>query len=125
MADSTNLTMRDRVALLRLPSQADASGSASQLSWLPWMLTLLLAFSTVSLFVRSLSLKPASSTPTPEIASTQPGAASATNLSPKSTTAVVAPGAVALESKGYIIPAHQIQVSPVEVAGRIVELNIE
>jgi multidrug resistance efflux pump len=33
-------------------------------------------------------------------------------------------GSIALESKGYIIPAHQILVSP-EVSGRIMKLNVE
>lgn len=33
------------------------------------------------------------------------------------------PGTIALESKGYIIPAHQILVSP-KVAGTVIELNI-
>jgi len=32
---------------------------------------------------------------------------------------------VVLESKGYIIPAHQIQVSPIEVGGRVIELFVE
>ncbi|QDU26018.1 Macrolide export protein MacA [Anatilimnocola aggregata] len=34
------------------------------------------------------------------------------------------PGTTALESQGYIIPAHQILVSP-QVSGRIIELHIE
>ena len=36
----------------------------------------------------------------------------------------VAPGHVALTLKGYLIPARQIAVSPIDVAGRVVELNI-
>ena len=49
---------------------------------------------------------------------------------PPSTTAqtpglpAVAPGEVVLESKGYIIPAHQILVSP-KVSGMILTLNVE
>lgn len=39
-------------------------------------------------------------------------------------TAVSRQGTTALESQGYIIPAHQILVSP-QVSGRIVELHIE
>ncbi len=119
MIEPTNLTMRDRVAMLRLPEQADAVQTGGRVGWLPWTLTLLLAFSTASLFVRSQRPQPvtvaAPSTATPsDVAAVK----SAPNT-------VIAPGAVALESKGYIIAAHQIQVSPVEVAGRIVELNIE
>ena len=35
-----------------------------------------------------------------------------------------APGTIALESKGYIIPEQQILVSP-QVSGRVIELNFE
>ncbi len=120
MTDSTNLTMRDRVAMLRLPEQADAPQAGSRVGWLPWTLTLLLAFSTASLFVRSQRPQPVVAAP--PIAVTPNDGTAPTKSAP---ITVIAPGAVALESKGYIIAAHQIQVSPVEVAGRIVELNIE
>lgn len=122
MAESANLSMRDRVAMLRLPEQADNTAPRNSMSWLPWVLTMLLAASTMSLLIRSFKLAPAvSAAPIP----TAPIAIATPTPSKSTLAAPVAPGAVALESKGYIIAAHQIQVSPVEVAGRIVELNIE
>jgi multidrug resistance efflux pump len=86
-------------------------------------LTLLLALSTVSLAVR-LALRPA---PTANPSVGESGVAAATEKPPPATADPTGAGgnAVVLESKGYIIPAHQIQVSPIEVAGRIVELFIE
>ncbi len=33
--------------------------------------------------------------------------------------------AVALEVKGYLIPTQQISISPIDVAGRVIKLNIE
>src|SRR5436309_2772700 len=54
----------------------------------------------------------------PAPAAAEPGA-------PRPAAAAVAPGAVALEAKGYLIPAHQLQVSPIEVSGRILKLNFE
>jgi multidrug resistance efflux pump len=52
-----------------------------------------------------------------EAPSVSPGGAS-------STAAPIRQGTTALESQGYIIPAHQILVSP-QVSGRIIELHIE
>lgn len=121
MPENLNLTMRDRVAMLRLPAQADAMQAGSRVSWLPWSLTLLLAFSSLSLFVRSLGMTSANQPR--QIAS--PTTMAATGPAAPLPAAAPIPGAVALESKGYIIPAHQIQVSPVEVSGRIEVLNIE
>jgi len=40
------------------------------------------------------------------------------------TSPAAAPGSIVLEVKGYIVPARQIAVSPIDVAGRVVELNI-
>src|SRR5437867_1855873 len=55
-----------------------------------------------------------SQTPT----SPRPQQAAASSLSPNEK------GDVVLESKGYIVPAHQILVSP-KVSGMIVQLNVE
>lgn len=60
----------------------------------------------------------------------QPVAKSASSAAPVSTSSgsrtipVASSGGVALEAKGYIIPAHQILVSPL-VNGRIMALSIE
>jgi multidrug resistance efflux pump len=51
-------------------------------------------------------------------------ASAATKSADKDADAVANSGDVVLESKGYIIPAHQIQVSP-KVGGMVTDLNIE
>jgi multidrug resistance efflux pump len=128
-------SLRDRVQSLRLPQRADAPGRGGRAALLPWALTLLLALCTVSLAARVYGTRgpagdaeghaavtggPSSSAPTPG------GLASPTaTLSSQDPRPATAPGAVVLESKGYIIPAHQIQVSPIEVSGLVQELFIE
>ncbi|WP_425617421.1 HlyD family secretion protein [Anatilimnocola sp. NA78] len=52
------------------------------------------------------------------------GSAATNNASPGAAAPVGRAGTTALESQGYIIPAHQILVSP-QVSGRIIELHIE
>jgi HlyD family secretion protein len=119
MAD-TELTMRDRVAMLRLPDAKANDRSQGRVTWLPWTLCLLLAFSTLSLFVRSLAMQP--------VAAPSQIIAAATSAEVKSQAPDKSPGAsdkTVLESKGYIVAAHQIQVSPIEVSGRIVKLFAE
>src|SRR5437016_515355 len=116
-------SLRDRVQSLRLPSRADSGGSARG-GWLPWTLTLLLAFSTVSLAARVYTA------PTPmggAAAPAEPGAAPSAGQVAASADAskAAAAGSVVLESKGYLIAAHQIQVSPIEVSGLVKELYIE
>ena len=56
--------------------------------------------------------------------SSSPVAPRASGGSAVSSTLTPPPGEIALESKGYIVPAHQILVSP-KVNGMIVRLNIE
>ncbi|MBL9080919.1 MAG: efflux RND transporter periplasmic adaptor subunit [Planctomycetales bacterium] len=59
-------------------------------------------------------------TPAVAVAPSSPTAAS-----PSSTGAVAAPtGKIVLESRGYVVPAHQILVSP-KVQGMVVKLDIE
>jgi RND family efflux transporter MFP subunit len=118
-------SLRDRVQSLRLPSRADGGGNARG-GWLPWTLTLLLALSTVSLAARVYTAPTPTSSAT---AASEPGAASgaqSTGQVPASAdTAKGATGSVVLESKGYLIAAHQIQVSPIEVSGLVKELCLE
>jgi len=63
--------------------------------------------------------------PEKEAAETPANSATATTNTATNSAAVTGKaGTTALESQGYIIPAHQILVSP-QVSGRIVELHIE
>src|SRR5438876_12138911 len=106
-------SLRDRVQSLRLPSRADTGGSTRD-GWLPWALCLLLALSTASLAARvytAASPLPSGGeglgmrgTPPPSPTAQPPHSQP---LSPGGERgAAPAPGAVVLESKGYIIPAH-------------------
>src|SRR5262245_57052526 len=104
------LSLSDRVRSLRLPDRTSAPGRRT--SWLPWLLCLLLGGSTVFFALRSpgeeksadSSSRPA--IPAPQAAQPAEG------------------GDIALTAKGYVIPVHQIQVSP-KVSGMIMELFIE
>jgi HlyD family secretion protein len=111
-------SLEDRVQSLRLPDKVDLPARAGG-GWLPWGLCLLLALSTLSLATRASNGPPRNS-------EAGPAAPSATSPASDATPSpAVSAGAVALESKGYVIPAHQIQVSPIEVSGLVKELYIE
>jgi multidrug resistance efflux pump len=117
------LTMRDRVARLRLPDKVDAPTSGNRVGWLPWALCVLLAVSCVSILLRGGGRTPVAEIPVAK----QPtnGKAAAPVPAAEAKSAAPAAGETVLEWKGYIIPAHQIQVSPIEVAGRITKLFVE
>lgn len=101
-------TLSDRVRGLRLPENSNGGGW----NWLPWTLCALLAVSTGVFAFRSFAQPADASDKTKDAATETKTAGSA------------ASGDVALEAKGYIIPAHQIQVSP-KVSGMVEELYIE
>jgi multidrug resistance efflux pump len=99
-------TLVDRVRSLRLPSQAPRRGG-----WLPWALCGILLLTSVGFGFLAF---------TPGRGQT----AETAKPADRETDAVAGSGNVVLESKGYIIPAHQIQVSP-KVGGLVTELNVE
>jgi HlyD family secretion protein len=109
--------LSQRVRSLRLPQEASGGRSAGH--WIAWTLCLVFAASTAVLGY--LRIVPQAS-PTPE----RPAADKTIALADPAVaaTATAAPsGRIALESKGYIIPAHQILVSP-KVNGMVVKLRI-
>jgi HlyD family secretion protein len=110
--------LSQRVRSLRLPPEVTSRGRAG--GRLPWLLCLLFAGSTgvlvyVHFFAQKLPARVASS-PAKTTTSAKSGSIPAA-------TPLPAVDSLALESKGYIIPAHQILVSP-KVGGMIVKLNI-
>jgi HlyD family secretion protein len=111
------LSLSDRVRSLRLPERNPAERSA--LWWLPWVLCGVLAVATAYFAWRSLGGIPADS---------KDGAASAnaTAKAPPTPSAAdrLAPGEIVQESKGWIVPAVRILVSP-EVEGKIKRLHIK
>ena len=110
--------LSQRVRSLRLPQTAGGtSGSSGR--WIAWTLCLLLACSTAVLgyMLYARVTVPAASEATPaksDLSADSAGTAEATTASS---------GGFALEAKGYIIPAHQILVSP-KVNGMVVKLRI-
>lgn len=106
-------SLSDRVRSLRLPDQPRQA--ARRTSWIAWILCLVLGTSTALLAYQVVTR--------PEPAETKPVESTA-NL-PASPSSTAAPsGDVVLESKGNIVPVHQIQVSP-KISGMVEKLYIE
>ncbi|HEV3119588.1 MAG TPA: efflux RND transporter periplasmic adaptor subunit [Gemmataceae bacterium] len=109
-------TLSERVRSLRLQEKTARPRAAS--SKLPWLLCFVLLLCCAGLayvaYIRPASTSPAA---TSESASENKGPAS---LSTESSTA--SSGEVVVERKGYVIPAHQILISP-KVSGMIIQLG--
>jgi HlyD family secretion protein len=109
--------LSQRVRSLRLPRRKDEIRGGSQ--WAAWILCTLLAVATAVLCYLYFC-HPVNATPEEGDRSTKP-------VAPRDSAATAAneasSGEFALQSKGYIITAHQILVSP-KVSGMIVKLNI-
>jgi HlyD family secretion protein len=105
------LSLSERVQSLRLPAQ---SVSSSRHSRLPWLLCMVLAGTTAAFGFLFFSR------PDPS----RDDAAARESVSAPPPASVASSGEVVLESKGYVIPVHQIQVSP-KVSGMVVKLFIE
>jgi len=133
-------TLSDRVRSLRLDSGRSAPRPRS--AWLPWGLTVI-ALATAALFGwRAYVLGPTradtANEPSAEAAQgkSQGASASASRPASNDSAAEVNPagnapaatgtaggaGEVVLDSKGYVIAAHQIQISP-QVGGEIIWLD--
>src|SRR5581483_1729419 len=121
------VSLRDRVQSLRLPDRADGPARGAGGGWLPWTLCLLLAACTASLAARVYTSPPAptDASAAAPVAASAPAQGTSPDAAGEAKPATPAAGSVVLESKGYIIAAHQIQVSPIEVSGLINELSIE
>ncbi|HET6572170.1 MAG TPA: efflux RND transporter periplasmic adaptor subunit [Fimbriiglobus sp.] len=104
----------NRVQQIRLDAQLGRRPSGGGTSWLPWVLCALLALAWAGVAVRSYKNAP------DRDAGSAGSSAGATGPS----AAAPADAAVAIPPvKGYLIPARQIAVSPIDVGGRVVELN--
>lgn len=114
--------LSERVRSLRLANEASTERRGSG-GFLPWALCVFLGLTSVVFGLKAarapattesdardtVEKKPAERTAAAPSAPTSPGSSAST-------------GDVVLEAKGYVIPAHQIQVSP-KVAGMIVWLH--
>lgn len=123
-------SLSERVQSLRLP---DGDGGRGRGSWVPWVLAVVFLLTTVYFALEAMTpvdeatlnqaveerlaeLKPGGPPAAPARGGAAPSQQTSTSSQPEA-------GDIALESKGYIIPVHQIQVSPL-VGGRVVKLNI-
>jgi HlyD family secretion protein len=120
--DDADEQLRQRVRSLRLPEESDPDGRG--LRWLRWLVGLVLLGGNVALgyllYVSKTTVVVAPVAPTEREKTTAP-APSRVTKAPAATQATS--GQVALEWTGYIIPAHQILVSP-KVNGMVVKLRI-
>jgi HlyD family secretion protein len=135
VAEANGDTLTERVRGLRLPSRIDQAGSGPQGSWLPWIVCLMLAACCASLLVRGWStpavstrtrtLSPADSSKTDSNAvQTKDGAVPSKSVG-SSNRGPDTSGGIALVVQGFIIPVRTVSVSPIEVGGRIVDLDEE
>jgi multidrug resistance efflux pump len=106
-------SLSDRVRSLRLPDQALAARGRT--SWLPWLVCLALAVATAALGYREWTRSAGE-------AEKQESTEDRTRTGGASAAAIV--GDVVLESKGYLVPVHQIQVSP-KVGAMVMELTFK
>lgn len=123
-------TLQEKVRSLRL-SEAESAPRSGSGVWILAVPVLLLAASTAYFAFETFRLKAEQVVvkPSDSDASSSTGSSTASTAVPASTTnantpAAPPPGTVVLESKGYIIPAHQILVTP-KVSGMVLRLNIE
>ncbi len=115
-AENGAATLNDRVRSLRLTQQPTAKPRTSVL---PWALCVILLLTTSAFGYRAYRV--GTLAPTPAAPASSDNAAVPTTA-PTSSASVASSGEVVLQAKGYVVPAHQVQVSP-KVGGMIVELN--
>ena len=118
-SDTADEQFRQRVRSLRLPREVTANRPRGR--WLPWLLCAILVGGNAALgYLYWSLLQQKADTPEsrPTVASNAPA-----NLVPVAPTSSASSGGLALEAKGYIIPTHQILVSP-KVNGMVVKLRI-
>lgn len=122
--------LRERVQSLRLPDEHELHGSRKR--WLVWLVLLAAVaaggwagykFLIQGDTTAATGAKPATSGSNPNAAIPATSASSPSGVQPAAVPSVASSGDIAHESKGYIIPAHQILISP-KVPGMITALNI-
>ena len=113
---SENGELRARVQNLRLGAPAQSGGGiVNRISWLPWMLCALLAITWAFVAARAYRNAPKDEGDgSPKKGAVQQQGTAATP---------VLAGTIQLEVKGYLVPARQFAVSPIDVGGKIIELN--
>jgi HlyD family secretion protein len=123
--EARNGSLSDRVRSLRLGEKATKTGRPKS-GFMAWGLCAVLLLTTVAFGYRSYRLAPSGGEAAPRSAEAAPVTnatpADAKSTSAAPTTGVASSGGLALQAKGYIIPAHKVQVSP-KISGLIIWLN--
>src|SRR5262245_46756980 len=108
--DGPSGSLADRVHQLRLGSGSPTGRGG--ISWFPWVLALLLAGTWAFIGIDWFKRK-------------NPAPAGMPVPKAPAGGEVAGSGDIVLALKGNLIPATQIAVSPIDVAGRVIELNVE
>jgi multidrug resistance efflux pump len=128
-ANNGDGSLGDRVRALRLGDQlAGSKTRGSTGTWIPWALCFLMGITWASFAVRSYSqggFRAIIGSAVPADTSQSGPPTTTTDAKDRPTTGTATPNDLVLEVKGYVIAAHQIQVSPIEVSGRIKSLHVE
>jgi multidrug resistance efflux pump len=119
-AEPANGELLHRVQQIRLDDQLGRrpTRGGGGASWLPWVLCVLLALTWAGVAVRSYRNAPQQDSSASSAPSGDRADAGKSSSAPATET-----GSIQVEVKGYLVPARQIAVSPIDVGGRIVELN--
>ena len=95
-------------------------------TYLPWALCAALAFAWAGVAGRSYRAVPGDAAGNVASNAPSPAAGAAGSAGQSAPTAPPAePGTIQLELKGYLVPAVQVAVSPIDAAGQLIELNIK
>jgi HlyD family secretion protein len=106
-SSATNGELRERVQKLRISGNSSAKSGGGRVAWLPWLLCAALAVAWGGYAIRGYNQKGI----TPETAASAAAAPGTTSDGPL------------LSVKGYLMPARQISVSPIDVGGKVIELR--
>lgn len=118
-AERNGSELSNRVRSLRLGNRVAAGQGKSRAGWIPWVLCAGLLVTTAAFGYRAYRITPA--VPVAQEESVSPK--DRPTPTPTNVGAVASSGDVALESKGYVVPLHQIQVGPNKVSGILKWVN--
>lgn len=116
-----NGSLSDRVRSLRI-GERTASPAGPKSPVFAWGLCGILLLTTAGLGYRTYRLAPSGGEAAPRSSEAAPDKPAASPGSASSSSAVASSGGLALQAKGFIIPAHKVQVSP-KINGMIIWLN--
>src|SRR5262245_19813824 len=120
-SDNGSSSLKDRVRSLRLAERdGTGRGRASKGGVLSWALCVILMMTTAAFGYRAYRVAPGTAVPTTEVPRVEAPTASTVTTDPPTT--VASSGDVVLQQKGYVIPVHQVQVSP-KIGGMIIWID--